>query len=116
DSIKDPCSISVGAPLGLAEMGLVTDIRVAGDGAVGVDIRLTGPGCMMGILYFDAEIKHRVAGPPGVPPGPAGRTQALSWSEADTSADGRARIEEARTPRLAFDPTTVIHSQRRRES
>ena len=100
DSIKDPCSISVGAPLGLIEMGLVTAVDVGDTGRVKVDIRLTSPGCMMGILYFDHEIKRRVGALPGVAAVEVGRTHDLNWSEDDISAGGRERLRAVRARRL----------------
>jgi metal-sulfur cluster biosynthetic enzyme len=107
DSIKDPCSISVGAPLGLIEMGLVTGVRVGDDGHVAVDIRLTSPGCMMGILYFDSEIKRRLGAMAGVTSVEVGRTHDLSWSEDDISAHGQELLREVRMKRLRELPVVA---------
>jgi metal-sulfur cluster biosynthetic enzyme len=107
DMIKDPCSISVGAPLGLIEMGLVTAIHVADDGRVEIDIRLTSPGCMMGILHFDREIKRRVGELAGVTEVKVGRTHDLSWSEADISREGQERLRDVRLKRLQVLPNAI---------
>ena len=101
DLIKDPCSVSVGVPLGLAEMGLVTSVLIEESGSVRVDIRLTSPGCMTGVFYFDQEIRRRLMAIAGVTAVSVGRTGDLSWSEADISGDGRQRLQEVRMRRLA---------------
>jgi metal-sulfur cluster biosynthetic enzyme len=102
NSIQDPCSISVGAPLGLVEMGLVTGIAIADDGLVSIDIRLTSPGCMMGIAYFDHEIKRRLVEVEGVTAVAVGRTHDLTWSEEDIDEEGRERLRAARERRQRF--------------
>ena len=58
NSIVDPCSAGRGVPIGLADMGLVRDVRVDG-GAVSVAMRVTSPGCTFAV-EFDAQIRHRL--------------------------------------------------------
>jgi metal-sulfur cluster biosynthetic enzyme len=99
DTIKDPCSISVGVPLGLVEMGLVTGVVIADTGAVTVELRLTQPGCTFGSLYFDVEIERRLVGLPGVTSVSVERSYDLSWSEASISPSGRRRLSEMRRGR-----------------
>lgn len=65
DEIKDPCSLAAGTPLGLAEMGLVKEIRIGVDGAVAVNLRLTSPFCHM-IGFFKTEAIARIGRLPGV--------------------------------------------------
>lgn len=49
DRVVDPCSNALGQPLGLAEMGLVSDVEIDDvAGSVEVTIRLTSPCCAYG--------------------------------------------------------------------
>lgn len=53
DRVADPCSIGTGAPLGLAEMGLVQDLVVNRD-VVSVTLRVTAPTCWQAINIVQA--------------------------------------------------------------
>lgn len=54
--VVDPCSCAAGAPLSLTDMGLILARWVAPDGAVEVDLGVTGPGCtFVGLLVEAVE-------------------------------------------------------------
>lgn len=60
DTVRDPCSVRMGKPLGLVQMGLVESVVVEAD-AIRVRLVLTGPGC---VFYFRfAEDIERVLAP-----------------------------------------------------
>lgn len=84
DEIKDPCSLAAGTPLGLAEMGLVKEIRIGVDGAVAVDLRLTSPFCHM-IGFFKTEAIARIGRLPGVVSVTLNADNGLDWSPRDIS-------------------------------
>lgn len=90
DEIKDPCSLAVGTPLGLSEMGLVKDVAIGGDGAVRIALRLTSPFCHM-IGFFKAEAIRRVGALEGVSSVELAADSGLDWSPADISPAGQAR-------------------------
>ena len=99
--IIDPCSTAIGAPAGLASMGLVLDGSVAGrPGAavVHVTLGITEPGCMMQGI-FAAAAEHGLRALPGV------RTVVVSidhghvWSPDDMTAEYRARLSRVRAER-----------------
>jgi len=46
DTIPDPCSIAMGKPMSLLEMGLVDNVAIAADGAVTVTLCLTDTACV----------------------------------------------------------------------
>lgn len=46
DTIPDPCSIAMGKPMSLLEMGLVENVAIAADGAVTVTLCLTDTACV----------------------------------------------------------------------
>ncbi|WP_324741720.1 iron-sulfur cluster assembly protein [Tsuneonella sp. CC-YZS046] len=46
DAITDPCSIAMGKPMSLLEMGLVENVAIAADGAVTITLCLTDTACV----------------------------------------------------------------------
>jgi metal-sulfur cluster biosynthetic enzyme len=52
-NVAEPCSIAMGHPLDICEMGLIDDIEIA-DGHVRITLCLTDPGCihLRGIRQF----------------------------------------------------------------
>ena len=46
DAIPDPCSIAMGKPMSLLEMGLVENVAIAANGAVTVTLCLTDTACV----------------------------------------------------------------------
>ena len=60
DTVRDPCSVRMGKPLGLVQMGLVESVDISED-AIRVRLVLTGPGC---VFYFQfADDIERVLAP-----------------------------------------------------
>jgi metal-sulfur cluster biosynthetic enzyme len=62
DAIVDPCSRTIGHPIGLAGMGMVERVDVAG-GAVSVLLLPTFPACVF-LGFFEAEVGARVGALP----------------------------------------------------
>jgi metal-sulfur cluster biosynthetic enzyme len=97
--IEDPCSVSAGVPLSIREMGLVQDVQVSPNGDISIVLRLSSPGCLMGGFYFEPQITKRVNDIPGVSSISISFGDPLTWSEADISAEGRLRLDAARSRR-----------------
>ena len=53
DTVRDPCSVRMGKPLGLVGMGLV-ESAVVDDDAIRVRLVLTSPGCVFYFQFVDA--------------------------------------------------------------
>jgi metal-sulfur cluster biosynthetic enzyme len=68
DLIVDPCSRTIGHPLGIRQMGMVERVEVTG-GSVAVTLLPTFPACIF-LGFFEAEVKRRL--------------MALPWCEAVT--------------------------------
>jgi metal-sulfur cluster biosynthetic enzyme len=96
DTVYDPCSITFGVPLNLADMGLLTGVDIGDDGSVVVRMRLTTPGCIEGIVKFTHEVETGVAQVVGVTSVKAEFDDSCSWSEEDICEDGRRQLEEGR--------------------
>jgi metal-sulfur cluster biosynthetic enzyme len=64
NGIFDPCSMAMAEPIGIADMGLVEDIRVEGSHVVVVLVP-TSPHCMF-LSLFEEEVERRVSELPGV--------------------------------------------------
>lgn len=79
NTIKDPCSLAAGTPLGLDEMGLVKDVAISPDGKVTISLRLTSPFCHM-IGFFKSEAVRLVAALPGVSEVELVADNGLDWS------------------------------------
>lgn len=99
--VVDPCSISAGVPLDIVEMGLVTHVSVESTGDVRVGLRLTTPGCLVGLLTFEREIKRHVGVLEGVRSILVEYGDPLSWTEDDISERGRALLARHRSARRA---------------
>ena len=55
DTIPDPCSIAMGKPMSLLEMGLVENVAIAADGAVTITLCLTDTAC----THFGGDLDRR---------------------------------------------------------
>ena len=99
DAVKDPCSLTMGCPLGMVEMGLVRHISIE-EGAVNISLRLTSPGCDFFALFQQAIIEQigLLAGVRSVAVQIA--YEDLSWSEDSIVEDGRKRLATLRQQRL----------------
>jgi metal-sulfur cluster biosynthetic enzyme len=100
DEVVDPCSVSVGVPLGLVQMGLVRELSIEASGQVKVVLRLTSPGCMIGIVQFPDRIRQRLATVEGVNEVEVRFDHNFDWSEDAIAANGRRRLEAIRKARL----------------
>jgi metal-sulfur cluster biosynthetic enzyme len=90
NSIGDPCSVAVGTPMGLAEMGLVEAVDVDEAGHATIRLRLTSPTCHM-IGYFHVEAKKRAAEVDGVSSVSVEADIGLDWDPSMMTAAARTR-------------------------
>jgi metal-sulfur cluster biosynthetic enzyme len=110
DTVLDPCSVSVGVPMNIREMGLYTGVDIGEDGSVQVRMRLTTPGCFEGITKFSREIETGVGALDGVTSVQVDFADGCDWSEADINEEGRQKLEASRAAqraRLAGTQTRV---------
>jgi metal-sulfur cluster biosynthetic enzyme len=77
--IGDPCSVAHGVPMGLDDMGLVEAVRIDGEGAVEIRLRLTSPTCMM-VGYFRVEAEKQIGSIPGVRSVDVRADHGLDWT------------------------------------
>ncbi|BBB14396.1 iron-sulfur cluster assembly protein [Sphingopyxis sp. FD7] len=84
DTIKDPCSIASGVPLGLDEMGLIDRIDIVG-AAVTVYLRLTSPFCHM-IGFFHVEAARLLGAIDGIETVQVIADNGLDWTPSLISA------------------------------
>ena len=99
DTIHDPCSVSIGRPIGLVGMGIIDRVAVDG-GAVAVTVLPTFPDCLFRGV-FEAEIETRLRALPwcrsvSVSFAPADQ----GWDESRMSADALRRL--GRKPRSTW--------------
>ena len=94
DTIGDPCSVSVGVPMGLHEMGLVEDICIDPTGAVLIRMRLTSPMCHM-IGYFSVEIEDRLLALEGVSAVEITTDRGVDWTADYMTSAARERRERS---------------------
>ena len=95
-AVFDPCSVNMGAPISIADMGMVSRLDVNADGVVVIELRPTSPMCtLIGSIMRGVEEKLAVvAGVSGV----AVTINIQSpWSEADMTSQGRRRLEARRS-------------------
>jgi metal-sulfur cluster biosynthetic enzyme len=64
NGIVDPCSAAMAEPIGIADMGLVEDVRVDG-GRVEVVLVPTSPHCLF-VGLFEEELEKRLSALPWV--------------------------------------------------
>lgn len=104
NKVVDPCSAARGVPIGLTDMGMVRNVRIEqGDGgAVGVvvTLRVTSPGCMLGMEFGQlAEQEVRQAGAGWV------RVEwdtTFDWTEEEIAGPARQRLRQRRTELLSI--------------
>jgi metal-sulfur cluster biosynthetic enzyme len=97
DAIHDPCSVSIGKPIGLVSMGIIDAIAIDG-GAVAVTVLPTFPDCLFRGV-FEAEIEARLKRLPWcrsvtVTFAPADR----DWDESRMSPDALRRLGRRAEP------------------
>ena len=96
DQIHDPCSISIGRPIGLVGMGVIEAVAVDGD-KVAVTVLPTFPDCLFRGV-FEAEIEARVGALPWCRSVKVAFAPAdLAWDESRLTPDALRRL--GRKPR-----------------
>lgn len=105
DSIQDPCSLAQAIPVGLSEMGLVTDVRISDPDAEGrhdvaLVLRVTAPGCMY-VPFMDRSIRAAVGDLDEVAEITTDWDPEAEWSPGEIAPAARRRIAESRQRRLA---------------
>ncbi|WP_180953977.1 metal-sulfur cluster assembly factor [Bacillus sp. M6-12] len=63
--VVDPCSVAMGVPLNVLDMGLLKNIEEKENGEVAIHLRITSPMCTM-VSYFIKEIEERTNEFPGI--------------------------------------------------
>ncbi len=104
NAVQDPCSLAQAIPIGLTEMGLVTEVRVADANAEGrrdvaLTLRVTAPGCMY-VPFMDSSIRAAVGELEGVGEVRTEWDPDAEWTRAEIAAPARRRIAESRERRL----------------
>lgn len=90
DEIKDPCSVAASVPMGLGEMGIVKEVRIASDGKVDIELRLTSPFCEM-ISYMTKEALAKVGSLPAVTGVTVRHDSGLEWDHDMIAPEAQAR-------------------------
>jgi metal-sulfur cluster biosynthetic enzyme len=93
-SIPDPCSLSIGVPVGIGEMGLLQSLTYEA-GRVIVRMQITSPMCTMAV-YFMREIEQRLLCHEGVTSVHVEFDHALEWKPEHMSPEARQRLAERR--------------------
>lgn len=104
DSVQDPCSLAQAVPVGISEMGLVTDLRISDPGPSGLRdvelvLRVTAPGCMY-VPFMDRSIRVAVGELGEVGEVAIGWSATADWTPQDIAEPARKRIAEARERRV----------------
>ncbi len=120
DEVMDPCSLSAGVPLSIKAMGLIREINVGDDGDVSVLIRLTTPGCVIGVTQFTREIRDIVGPMEEVTSIDVNFEHSYGWSESDITPEGRELLAKVRERRrehadLALIPVSAAASTKSEE-
>ncbi|HEY2651899.1 MAG TPA: iron-sulfur cluster assembly protein [Solirubrobacteraceae bacterium] len=99
NGIIDPCSITAGVPAGMDDMGLISDVQVAEDGAGGqrisVAVGVTDPTCML-LGSFANEARLRLADLPGVTSVDIKLDHELEWTPDRFAPHYQQRLAEHR--------------------
>jgi metal-sulfur cluster biosynthetic enzyme len=103
DEVKDPCSLAQAVPVGISEMGMVTDVRLGEPGVDGrrdveLVLRVTAPGCMY-VPFMDKSIKTAIAEVPEIGEVSIDWDPDADWRPGDIAAPAQKRIEAARQAR-----------------
>jgi metal-sulfur cluster biosynthetic enzyme len=92
DRVHDPCSITHSLPEGLVAMGLISRLALE-DHVLRVDMRLTGPGCVM-VGYFQDEVRKALRDLPEIDHVDVTFDVGLDWHPRLMSDDALARRDE----------------------
>jgi len=104
DEVVDPCSVAVGAPVGLLDMGLVTGWALDAGGHLAVRLCLTSPGCTLFPRMIEAA-EAELGRIPGVASVRVDLDLEAVWTEARMTTTGRdalARRRRASAERFAL--------------
>jgi metal-sulfur cluster biosynthetic enzyme len=94
-TVFDPCSLTVGTPISIVDMGLVTRIDADLDGRVRIAIRTTSPLCtLIGSIAEAAETRARQV--PGVTAAEVRMLRQAGWTEREMTDRGRAVLHRQR--------------------
>ena len=104
DKVQDPCSLAQAVPVGISEMGMVTDVRLGeprADGRRDVELvlRVTAPGCMY-VPFMDSSIRAAVGELEEIGEIATDWDPNADWRPGDIAAPAQERIAEARRQRL----------------
>ena len=113
NTIVDPCSRAAGAPAGIAEMGLVRQLKVhqsPGGASIRVVIGVTEPGCLMGAAFVN-DARQRLRELPGVAEVHVSMDHAFDWTPADMSPAYQAQLEQLRQRRRAAVGLIPLHAR-----
>ncbi|ABW12283.1 protein of unknown function DUF59 [Parafrankia sp. EAN1pec] len=91
-SVFDPCSVRVGAPMNIVDMGLVTSVEVGGAGQVDIAVRTTSPMCTL-VASIMQGVEREVRAVPGVAAVSVRIDPRSDWTEAQISGEGRVTLE-----------------------
>ena len=94
-AVFDPCSINMGAPISVADMGMVSRLGVNSDGVVDIELRPTSPMCTL-IGSIMQGVEEKVTGVAGVTSVAITINIRSPWSEADMTSEGRRQLEARR--------------------
>lgn len=115
-AINDPCSVAMGCPMSLTEMGLVRRVDSRSE-HIAVVLELTEPTCMLA-FHIAEEVKDALQDAVG---GRSNVEVELSfnpddpWTEARIGGDALARLREHRSHRRTFVGTVGAADVRRRD-
>lgn len=111
NGIVDPCSITAGVPVGMDDMGLISDIQVRDDGAGGrrisVTFGLTDPTCML-LGSFANEARERLAGLPGVTGVDVALDHDMEWTPDMLAPHYQERLAEHRAQKRRSLPLLAV--------
>jgi len=101
--VMDPCSVNVGAPISILDMGLVTDLHVGDDGSVTLTLRTTTPMCtLIGSMLDGAD--RAVSAVSAVSSVSVVADHRIGWTERSMTPAGRAFLAERRSASRAAVP------------
>jgi metal-sulfur cluster biosynthetic enzyme len=93
--VDDPCSVAMGTPLSIVDLGLVRAVVAGADGAVTVTIAPTSPGCM--VLPRIAEAVHDAAlSASGVTRVEVAVDHGFAWSHHAMAEGARTALQQRR--------------------
>jgi metal-sulfur cluster biosynthetic enzyme len=104
NAVQDPCSLAQAIPIGLSDMGLVTEVRVSDPDSEGrhdveLVLRVTAPGCMY-VPFMDRSIRTAVGDLDEVGAIATEWDPNADWDPTEIAEPARRRIAESRERRL----------------